>query len=177
MPHEMPTRAVTRLVAAHLFKRTAVLIVPECGWTGHECDALVVARNLKIIDLEIKRSRADLLADLKKDKWWRADIQSWDHRLQRHTRRRAMHWPPRVWKHWYAVEQPAWSADLLPRLPEGSGVIVFECKPRTVKAEVVRQPQPNRAAELLDPQSLLDLCRLSNLRLWDCYLRDDLPRR
>lgn len=174
---ELTTRTVTRLVAAHLFQRSAVLIVPECGWTGHECDALVVTRQLKIIDLEIKRSRADLLADLKKDKWWRHDIKSWDPRTWSYKTRRSLSWPPQVWKHWYAVEKPAWRADLLPRLPEASGVIVFECRYRSISASVIRQPQPNRRAEVLDSASLIDLCRLSNLRLWDCYLHDDLPRR
>ena len=38
-----------------------LMIIPRCKWTGHECDILCVTKSLKIIDFEIKISRADFL--------------------------------------------------------------------------------------------------------------------
>ena len=55
-------RSIGGLVVRQLFQRR-VLAVPNCCWTGSECDLLVIAPCLRIIDVEIKISRADLRAD------------------------------------------------------------------------------------------------------------------
>lgn len=62
--------AIARALVRQTFNRKYLVVVPNCNWTGHECDLLVVTENLRIIDVEIKISRADLKADAKKEKWW-----------------------------------------------------------------------------------------------------------
>src|SRR3954471_24999853 len=73
--------------------------LPNCTWTGDEIDLLVVSRDLRIIDVEVKISRADLKADIDKQKWWHDP--AWGAALRRpgetNTRRE---WPRRVWKHY-----------------------------------------------------------------------------
>src|SRR5687767_1522309 len=63
------TTMARAIIHSQLFARQ-LLIVPNCTWAGHESDLLAIdPRNMKLVEIEIKISRADLLADAKKDKW------------------------------------------------------------------------------------------------------------
>ena len=86
------------------------MLVDNCNWTGNECDVLGVTTDLRIIDVEVKISRADLKADARKDKWWRSltwdeatakgyDTSNWNPWAHREPR----DWPRKVWKHYYAL--------------------------------------------------------------------------
>ena len=57
---------IAATLARQIFHRKHLVVVPNCSWPGSECDLLVVTPSLRIIDVEIKISRADLLADTKK---------------------------------------------------------------------------------------------------------------
>jgi hypothetical protein len=58
---------IARAIALQTLARKCVVLVDNCNWTGHECDVLGVTTDLRIIDVEVKISRADLKADAKKD--------------------------------------------------------------------------------------------------------------
>ena len=49
------------MAQAHQFD--ALVMVPNCYWTGDECDLLVVRNDLRLVDVEVKISRSDLKAD------------------------------------------------------------------------------------------------------------------
>lgn len=167
-------KTIGRAVSRQLFNNSAVVVVPNCGWTGHECDVLVVERNLRLIDIEVKISRADLKADAKKEKWWcRADS------FMRYAGPPAPDlpraWPPKVWKHYYAMPKAIWKPELLDCIPAASGVLLLsEPKDRSptfgnLLIRVERMAKPCRDAEKLKPEAVLDVARLASLRMWEAY--------
>lgn len=170
------------------FARRCVLLVDRCTWTGHECDVLGVTTDLRVIDVEIKISRADLRADAKKDKWWHRQFAGYgpEERVERDGRlvaiRRpalwdgtALQWPPRVWKHYYALPADIWAPELLDCLPSpASGVLLLTWRrPDYVAVECRRRAIPNRDAQRLTGEQVMDIARLANLRMWDAYGRRD----
>lgn len=153
------------------FQRKCLAVVPNCMWTGHECDLLCVEPRLRIIDVEIKISRADLAKDAGKDKWWHRDWSFVGTPVQRQS---ANLWPRRVWKHYYAMPASIWRPELADTLPSpASGVILlkavshFEDSVPVVVAKVERRAKPNPQADRLKPEQVADIARLATLRLWD----------
>lgn len=145
-------------------------IVPNCNWTGHECDLLVVTDKLYAVDVEIKISRADLKADARKDKWWQQTA-SW---RWGETRPPPVHrdWPPRVWKHYYALPRALWKPELLDCLgSSASGVILIAGDParRIAETQVVRRAKPNADAKPLGAAAVAHVARLASLRMWDAF--------
>ncbi len=189
--------AIARALVRQTFNRKYLVIVPNCNWTGHECDLLVVTESLRIIDVEIKISRADLKADAKKEKWWhREHLGYWpsvtelrhDHywndlmveRIHRRGRYKSTpkDWPTKVWKHYYALPKEIWHPDLLAALPSAqSGVLLLDRDgyPRPVgqamRVDCVRRATPNRDAAPISPAAAVDIARLASLRMWDAYAR------
>jgi hypothetical protein len=157
-------------IAAHIGRQTlarrCVLLVDRCTWTGHECDLLAVTLDLRIIDVEIKISRGDLRADAKKDKWWwRA---SWQDPIA------SREFPPKVWKHYYAMPAAIWTDDLYAALPsERSGVLLLDEHAGQVIVQCKRRATPNKAAQRLTAGQAVDIARLANLRMWDAYAQRD----
>lgn len=165
---------IARALARQTFERKHLVIVPNCTWTGYECDLLVVTGDLRIIDVEVKISRADLKADARKDKWYR----SWDFRTdgpwdntKREDRRQA--WPRKVWKHYYAMPRDIWKPELADCLGSpASGVILLQesnHRPGMLLASVERRAKPNRDAHKISPEAAVDIARLASLRMWDTY--------
>ncbi|QDJ57274.1 hypothetical protein [Bordetella hinzii] len=189
--------AIARALARQTFNRKYLVVVPNCTWTGHECDVLVVTEKLRIIDVEIKISRADLKADAKKEKWWhREHLGYWptvselrhnprmnDLRLEREYRpgrykSTPKDWPRKVWKHYYALPKEIWNPDLLAALPSAkSGVLLLDRDgyPRpsgdVMRVECMRRATPNRDAQPISPAAAVDIARLASLRMWDAYAR------
>lgn len=167
-------KAWTELSVSHALARQTfkdkLIVVPNCTWTGHECDLLVVNADLRIIDVEVKISRADLKVDAKKDKWWHRDNWSYGKPM---PPRVARDWPPRVWKHYYALPAEIWDDALFDFLPGPmSGVIVVREQRSTVTpvvAEVIRRATPNPAATPISPASAIAIARLASLRMWDAF--------
>lgn len=182
---------IARAIALQTLARKCVVLVDNCNWTGYECDVLAVTTDLRIIDVEVKISRADLKADAKKDKWWHRQFAGhgpveekfsasgkllWSHRPSIYTST-AREWPVKVWKHYYAMPADIWKPELLDCLPSAkSGVILMREQRNSTTpavAEVVRRAQPNKDAGRLKPEQVMDIARLANLRMWEAYKRRD----
>ncbi|MDP3351832.1 MAG: hypothetical protein Q8S92_22840 [Hydrogenophaga sp.] len=172
---------IARAIALQTLARKCVVLVDNCNWTGHECDVLGVTMDLRIIDVEVKISRADLKADAAKDKWWR--------RLglyQQHGPEAPRTHPRKVWKHYYALPAEIWKPELLDCLPsKASGVLLLRHgkdytdrhhRPHVV-VECARRATPDKAAERLTSEQVMDIARLANLRMWEAYRARDAARQ
>ncbi len=166
-------KTIAAFLARHTFSGRYLVVVPNCIWTGHECDLLVVTGNLRIIDVEIKISRADLKADAAKDKWFHA----WDWKIDgpwpRQGEKRAhrpRQWPMRVWKHYYCMPAEIWKPGLLPNQAM-SGVLLIREHPHTHELTIgcERAAKPCRDAEKISADDAIDIARLASLRMWDAY--------
>lgn len=166
---------IARAIALQTLARKCVVLVDNCNWTGHECDVLAVTNDLRIIDVEIKISRADLKADARKDKWWHRQYGAWnaETRRQELATTARLH-PPKVWKHYYAMPASIWKPDLIDALPsKASGVLLLR-EPRSkwdppVVVKVERRATPAKDAYRLKPEQVMDIARLANLRMWEAY--------
>lgn len=165
---------IARALALQFFHRKCLVVVPNCNWTGNECDLLCVNPDLRIIDIEIKISRSDLRADAKKYKWWKEHFASTNpkwHEMQG-PMPEPREWPPRVWKHYYALPAEIWSDDLAESLPsDSSGIILLSETKRAgeIKIACHRRAKPNKAAQKLPPEAAVSIARLASLRMWDAY--------
>ncbi|ASD50429.1 hypothetical protein FDI24_gp148 [Acidovorax phage ACP17] len=154
---------VSQMVFQQVLKSSAMLVVPNCYWTGYECDLLAIEKGMRIIDIEVKISRADLKADMKKDKWWHT--LSW--RCEGPPNPRP--WPPKVWKHWFALPEGIWDDSLYSSIPANSGVMLMEDNRQRIR--IARAPRPNRDAPKIEAADAINLARLSNYRLWGAQQR------
>lgn len=163
---------ITKFLVRHTFNR-GVLAVPNCMWPGSECDLLVVTKNLRIIDVEIKISRSDLKADVDKDKWYHAwDWQKdgpWKPASADRPPRRRRDWPRRVWKHYYCMPLDVWKPEFAAIISPASGVLVVKEHDNfdgfVVRCE--RQAKPCRDADKISAEQAIDVARLAGLRMWD----------
>lgn len=174
---------IARALALQVFARKYLVMVPNCNWTGYECDLLAVTPDLRIIDVEVKISRADLKADAKKDKWWHRKHLGYGPEQERtENGRMVARWrdpiyditarqhPPKVWKHYYALPREIWKPELLDSLPStSSGVILLRQYEGQVLASIERRATPNRDAKAIEPADAVDLARLASLRMWNTY--------
>lgn len=53
-------QSIARAIALQTLARKCVVLIDNCSWTGYECDVLAVTTDLRVIDVEVKISRADL---------------------------------------------------------------------------------------------------------------------
>ena len=172
---------IARAIATQTLARKCVVLVDNCNWTGHECDVLAVTTDLRIIDVEVKISRADLKADAKKDKWWSglsyiealADGLTTPGNWDPYAARTRVTHPCKVWKHYYAIPKEIWRHELLDCLPSpASGVLLLReggwpQPPVIVSCE--RRATPAKDAYRLKPEEVMDIARLANLRMWEAY--------
>lgn len=167
---------IARAISRQTLQRKCVVLVDNCNWTGHECDVLAVTQDLRIIDIEVKISRADLKADAKKDKWWhrltyaeaqRRGVDMW-------SRGDARQHPQKVWKHYYALPAEIWKPELLACLPSPASGVLLVREQRgmtTLAVHVERRATPAKDAYRLSAAEALDIARLANLRMWEAYER------
>lgn len=178
---------IARAISLQTLARKCVVLVDNCSWTGHECDVLGVTTDLRIIDVEVKISRADLKADAKKEKWWHRTFMGYGERHEIHNDAgrlirveqprlwdsKPLEHPNKVWKHYYALPKEIWKPELLEFLPsKSSGVILFyEQRNRgtPLAVTVERRAIPNKDADRLKPEQVMDIARLANLRMWEAY--------
>jgi hypothetical protein len=164
---------ITHAVQHQLLGRKCFLMVDNCYWTGDECDILGVTDDLRLIDIEVKISRADLKKDAEKDKWWQRP--AWRAKMDG-AQPVPREWPRRVWKHYYAMPEQIWKPELAEALPSPrSGILLLAVRqqtPTSVPAVYVRcerRATPNRDAEKISAANVMDIARLGNLRMWDAY--------
>jgi hypothetical protein len=165
----------------HQIMDRAAIVVPNCGFTGYEADLLVVTRDMRLVDVEIKIDRSDLKADLKKDKWW---DRGWDGVTRRwgKTRQEPVQrtHPPKIWKHYYVMPVKVWDEKLLPFIPETSGIITVAGHDKInakVKMKVIRAAKPDRKAQKITHEEALNLGRLCNLRMWNTVMNISSAKR
>ncbi len=170
---------IARAIALQTLARKCVVLVDRCNWTGHECDVLAVTTDLRIIDVEVKISRADFKADARKDKWWHRFGSVYGGQDERgrgiYTTPPAVHrpWPPKVWKHYVAMPAELWDEALFEFMPSpASGLLLVREQRNSVTPIAVhcqRRATPNKDATRLKPESVMDIARLANLRMWEAY--------
>ena len=166
-------RVARTLIHSQLFSRQ-LLIVPNTNWAGHECDLLAVdPRCMKLVEIEVKISRADLAADVKKDKWW--DRKGWDYARGTWAAEKRREHPLKIWKHYYAMPAPIWREAGADKVPAASGIILLYADNGRGKpsAELVRRCKPGKHARAITAQDALDLARLAGLRMWDALIREE----
>ncbi len=186
--------SIARAIALQTLARKCVVLVDNCGWTGYECDVLGVTTDLRVIDVEVKISRADLKADAKKEKWWHRKFLGISERKEDFFpdgRLKAV-WhqnvyessplthPRKIWKHYYALPKEIWRDELFDCLPsKSSGVLLLDVDgyPRfsdqVMRVNCVRRAKPDKLATRLKPEEVMDIARLANLRMWESYKKLD----
>lgn len=178
-------RLIGRLIAQQVFNRKYLVVVPNCSWTGYECDILAVTESLRLIDVEIKISRADLKADARKDKWWSRLVVGQEppetlyypngsvkcvsiKPIYENTLRP---WPLKVWKHYYCLPAAIWCDDLFMALPSpNSGVLLMhDVSGGYPQIRCQRHAKPCRDADKIGVAAAIDIARLASLRMWDAF--------
>ena len=168
-------RKIAAWLARWFFGRRYLLVLPNPYWTGHECDVLGVAPNLKLIDVEIKISRADLKIDAKKNKWWRHNYSWRPWAGETDPGPKPRNWPPKVWKHYYCVPTEIWKPELAESVSPISGILLIRdtgpAHPKNVRfaIDVFRRCRANPDAKPIEANDAIDLARLASLRMWDSY--------
>lgn len=169
---------IARAISRQTLARKCLVLVDNCNWTGHECDVLGVTMDLRIIDVEVKISRADLKADAKKDKWWHRVGYGWDEDRPEPV---ALTHPPKVWKHYYALPKEIWKPELLDCLPSASSGVLLLKHYTDLGKDLIwvtceRRATPAKDAYRLKPAQVMDISRLANLRMWEAYGKLDQSR-
>lgn len=177
-------QSIGRALSLQFFNRKYLVVVPNCNWTGYECDILAVTENLRIIDVEIKISRADLKADAKKDKWLKRTFLGYSEEERTYLpdgrlggiRRKSLYdekrleWPRKVWKHYYAMPEAIWDDSLLDSLGSpASGVLLLSDVDGQLRIRCRRPAKPHKDADKLTPVAAVDIARLASLRMWNAY--------
>lgn len=161
--------SIARALALQIFNRQHLVVVPNCNWTGYECDLLVVTQDLRIIDVEVKISRADFKADAKKDKWWHRH--GWQHYQASPPPATPRQWPPKVWKHYYALPAEIWKAEMVEFINPNSGILLLREGRSSIPVivDVERRVKANKDAEKISAAAAVDIARLASLRMWEAY--------
>lgn len=171
---------IGRILARETFK-DHLCVLPNTYYAGEEADLLCVSKSLRLVDVEIKISRADLKRDPAKDKWWQSSKipetvikeTAWGPRPgkpypERRYARVPREYPRHVWKHYYAMPESIWKPELLQFVQPISGVLLISGN-RTVKC--IKRCKPNLKAPTMDAQDLMLIARLCSYRMWDAYGR------
>jgi hypothetical protein len=173
MSHKWTEGTLGSALARNTFAND-LCVLPNCIWTGDEIDLLVVTPSRRVIDVEIKISRADLKVDRDKGKWWR-EVGDWvevSGRYQRSKPAERREWPRAVWKHYYALPQEIWKPELLECMAANSGVLLISGIPESrhkTRVECVRRAKPCKNIEILSDEHVVKIARLASLRMWDAY--------
>ncbi|MBP7509387.1 MAG: MmcB family DNA repair protein [Prolixibacteraceae bacterium] len=141
---------------ARYFSYRRNLVIPNVSWgfNIHECDLLVVTKSGYLIEVEIKISKSDLKADMKKE-----------HNHHDHYNR--------VKELYFAMpENLAEDKECIDLVPENAGIIlVSKWKPNWhkdlfVQARTIRKSKVNKAAGKLYDNEKYQLARLGTMRIW-----------
>lgn len=160
-------RMIARAICHQLLNRKCLVMIENTTWTGYEADVLAVTMDLRLIDIEVKISRADLKADYYKDKWWQR--LGWFAEGPDQLRG----FPPKVWKHYYAMPAAIWKPELAESMPSpNSGILLLQHSNHVgsgISVHCVRRATPNKDCDRISAADALDIARLAGLRLWEAY--------
>lgn len=128
------------------------IIVPNISWglNVHECDMFIVNRTGYVTEIEIKRSKADLLNDFKK-RHQHVDLEN------------------RISEFYFALPD-----DLLEKcydlIPINAGIIscskFINFKKEVVQASIRRKCKKIKGARKLTPEEKLKVASLGTMRIW-----------
>lgn len=147
----------------------------NCQQTGFETDLLVVDKRMRVIDVEIKLSRADLKRDRDKSKWryeWKTNPKNGRPTLQRVQSETPADWPAGAWKHFVAAPAEIWNDKLFAHMSPASGLLLIEDRtpePAHWRVLLHRKAQPNKAVKPLAIDAMRQIARLQTFRLWAAY--------
>jgi len=142
------------LAIAKYFGIRQHIIVPNISWGlpgMHECDLFIIKKSGVAVEVEIKRSKSDFLADFNKGH---------NHVDRQH----------RITEFYYAMPEDLYEKckDLI---PEGAGIITCERYTNYKKEEVVvahtkRQPKRIKGSRSLTAEEQFKIARLGTMRIW-----------
>jgi hypothetical protein len=141
------------LAIAKYFGIRKHIIVPNISWGFgmHECDLFLIKKTGVAVEVEIKRSKSDLLADFKK----------------RHNHEDRQN---RITELYYALPEELYEGckDLI---PVNAGIIVCYRytnykKELTIQATIKRTPKRIKGARKLTQEEQLKVARLGCMRIW-----------
>jgi hypothetical protein len=154
---QIPTLNEMEIAIAKAWNYRNHLIVPNVSWGFgvHECDLLVVSKFHYATEIEIKRSRADLIKDSSKP----------------HA-----HQSTKIKYLYFAI--PKALQKCMDLIPEHAGVILVKRRNITKKtphpgfyAKVLRKPLANAEARKLTAEEVDKVARLGCMRIWDLKLK------
>jgi len=136
------------LELVNYFNPRSSLIIPNVAWgfNIHECDLIVVSTAGFITEVEIKISKADIKADLKK---------------------RHKHFDTRIKRLFFAI--PYYLEDCADLIPEDAGILTIgdrEGKPWDWKAVVMTRRPKDKSIYKCTTEDRRTLARLGTLRMW-----------
>jgi hypothetical protein len=137
------------LAIANKFGIRTNIIVPNVSWglSGmHECDVFIIKSSGYCVEVEIKRSKSDLLADFKK--------------THNHKDRRN-----RIKEFYYCFPESMLKT-FEPLIPKENGIITCKRHGNGVFASFYREPIPNRLAVKLSHEEQFKVARLGTMRIW-----------
>lgn len=175
-------KSIAAELALNHFAFRHLVTVPNCNWAGYEADLLVVTKALKVLDFEIKISRADFKADAKKGKWFdtvnaqtsipvvvydRRVARRWSYWREQRVSIPRLH-PMNIWKHYYVMPEEIYneSLDDLAASPASGILLVCATDNGRVHFREVRKAKANKEYQPITPAQTLDIARLASLRLW-----------
>jgi hypothetical protein len=150
LPKPRPITTIEmELAIANKFGVRTNIIVPNISWglSGmHECDVFIIKSSGYCVEVEIKRSKSDLLADFKKG--------------HNHKDRRN-----RIKEFYYCFPETMLKA-FEPLIPKEAGIITCKRYSNGVFASFYREPALNRIAVKLSHEEQFKVARLGTMRIW-----------
>lgn len=139
---------------AKMFGIRQHIIVPNLSWGFdgmHECDLFLIKKSGVGVEVEIKRTKSDFLADFKK----------------RHEHKDRLN---RITEFYYAFPENLVDK-CMEQIPEHAGIITCERyidykKQERVSAHIKRQPKRIKGARKLTEEEQLKIARLGCMRIW-----------
>lgn len=183
-------RTIGKAIFDQAFTRKHVVLLPNSYFTGYETDLLIVRSDLRLVDIEIKRSRSDFRADQHKDKWWKYGPYTQGHWsnpsgadnywVQPKPVKTSREWPVKIWKHYYALPAEIWTPELEAEVSPKSGIMLLRERyseeqirhyswKQSVNIKIHRQAKPNRDAKPIDAASAIEVAKLCNARMWSAF--------
>lgn len=155
MSKSTPTLQEMEVAIVKLFDMRKHIIVPNISWGlgVHECDLFLVKNSGYAFEVEIKRSKADLLKDI----------------LKKHG-----HKNDKIKELYFAVPESLIS--IVDSIPANAGVIIINDSIMSryaktpgkhyYRASLERKPIPNPIARKLTDQEMIKLGKLAAMRIW-----------
>lgn len=139
------------IAIAYKFGIRQNIIVPNISWGAniHECDIFIMKPSGYCVEVEIKRSKADLVADKKKG----------------HGHRSKM-----IKELYFAIPTDCYD-DWLSLIPDNAGILTYERWYDNVVTHYERLAPANKEARKLTENERLNIARLGCMRIWSLKKR------